>query len=154
MRLRLAQSLFSLGLPGIAAALGADATDASYTGVGGAPAIPGRWRASLSDAKEVEVLGSVVLRPREDREAAGFLVGYEQAFVEAAGAREERLLSSELGVVFLPMLIEGEQATRLGDATLYWVLHPGEYRRRTKVFALEVRILGKWGSNQGKCRTR
>jgi hypothetical protein len=26
--------------------------------------------------------------------------------------------------------------------------------RRTKVFALEVRISGKWGSNHGQCRPR
>ncbi len=118
VRLQLAQSLFGLGLPGIAAALRGDAPDASVTGAAGTPAIPGRWRASIADEKEVEVVGSVVLRPREDREAAGFLVGYEPAFVEAVRAGEERLLSSELGVAFLPLLIERERATRLGDATL------------------------------------
>jgi hypothetical protein len=115
VRLQLAQSLFGLGLPGIAAALRGDAPDASFTGAASAPAIPGRWRASIADEKEVEVVGSVVLRPREDREAAGFLVGYEPAFVEAVRAGEERLLSSELGVAFLPLLIERERATRLVD---------------------------------------
>jgi len=30
----------------------------------------------------------------------------------------------------------------------------GMQRGRTKVFALEVRVSGKWGSNHDKCRLR
>lgn len=115
--LQLAQSLLGFGLPTVAAALHADAPDAVFAGAGGAPTIPGRWRASLSDEREVEIVGAVVLRPREDREAAGLLFGYERAFVEGVRARDQRLLASKHGVTFLPMLIERERATRLGDAT-------------------------------------
>jgi hypothetical protein len=118
VRLQLAQSLFGLGLPGVAATLREGPPDAAVTGVGGGPTIPGRWRASLHDDGDVEILGAVVLRPREGREGSGLLFGYERSFVEGVKARDPQLLTSKKGVTFLPMLIERERATRLGDATL------------------------------------
>jgi hypothetical protein len=35
-----------------------------------------------------------------------------------------------------------------------WTVRSPAFEKRTKMFALEVRICGKWGSNQGKCRQR
>jgi hypothetical protein len=112
--LQLAQSLRGFGLSKIAAVLDPGASDVVASV---APTIPGRWRATVSDEREVEILGAVVLRPREDSEASGLLFGYERSFVEGVGARDQRLLSSKEGVTFLPMLIERERATRLSDAT-------------------------------------
>jgi hypothetical protein len=112
--LQLAQSLRGFGLSYIAASLDPEASDATASG---APTIPGRWQATLPDEREVEILGAVVLRPREGREGNGLLFGYERSFVERVRARDPQLLSSKEGVTFLPMLIERERATRLSDAT-------------------------------------
>jgi hypothetical protein len=115
--LQLAQSLRGLGLPDLAAALDPRALDATSDVTSDTPTIPGRWRATLPDERVVELLGAVVLRPRDAREGHGLLFGYEQSFVERVSARDQGLLSSREGVAFLPMLIERERATRLSDPT-------------------------------------
>jgi hypothetical protein len=112
VKLQLAQSLRGFGLPNIAATLAPGASDAMDSI---SPSIPGTWR-FFEEKREVEILGAVVLRPRQDREDNGILFGYERSFVEGIRSGDEKLLSSKEGITFLPLLIKRELATRIGDA--------------------------------------
>lgn len=115
VRRQLAQSLRGFGLLKLASGLDEGTPDIATTAT---PAIPGRWRATFPDGRPIEIVGAVVLRPRDDREGAGILFGYEPSFVDGVMALDQRLLSANEGITFLPLLVERERAVRLGDAAL------------------------------------